>query len=186
MKTVIGLGVFFLAIFIALLVQTMIPPIGLLHGARLLFVPALFCYAALVLSYPAMLAAACFTGFLCDLMYLHVVSGQVEIAAGWSIVYFVILGSIAHGFHPEMARGRWWPVIPLSIVGTSFYLLLQFVMISVRREGFFFNMDVAWRIIAPGVFAGLYAPIIHLAVASSAQLFWPEPRQRRVHAGRNY
>jgi len=186
MKNTIGLAIFCVVLFVLLLVQSFIPPIRFLEGARLLLVPALFCYAALTLPYPAMLAAALVTGFLCDVAYVHVVGGQVEIAVGWSIIYFVILGSIASGFRPEMSRGRWWPVIPLSIVGTSCFLLLQFVMISVRREGFFFSPETAWRILVPGLLAGPFAMLVHFVVSFFNQLFWPRATQRHSAAARSY
>jgi hypothetical protein len=41
-------------------------------------------------------------------------------------------------------------------------------MISFRRQGIFFNETVAWRILAPGVIAAAFAPLVHLAVLKMA------------------
>jgi hypothetical protein len=133
----------------------------------------IFCYAAMALPFSGMLIAAFLTGLLSDLMYLNVVGGRVEIALGCSIVYFVILGSIANGFRPSYLRGLWWPAIPLSVVGTWGYLLMQFGMISFRREGFVFEEAVLWRVLAPGLLAALFVPLLHAAV-SLFSVFIPE------------
>jgi hypothetical protein len=164
MRTGIGLVSTFAGVFLALLLQQALPAIHVLHGARFVFVPMIFCLAAMALPFPAMLAAAFFTGFLCDLMYLHVVGGRVEIALGCSIVFFVIYGSIANGFRPSWHQGRWWPLIPVSAVGTSAYLLMQFLMLSLRREGFEFDEALLWRVFAPGALAALLAPVFYAGV----------------------
>ncbi len=179
MRVAAGLLATFLGVFLALLLQQAFPPVYALHGSRLLLVPAIFCLAAVSLPFPAMLAAALFTGFVCDLAYLHVVGGQVEIALGCSIIFFVILGSIANGFHPSFERGRWWPLIPLSTVGTSAYILLQFAMISLRRQSFEFGDVVAWRILIPGALAAVFSVALYFAVRQLAGLLPSSPFPRR-------
>jgi hypothetical protein len=161
MKTFAGLSALLLAIFLAFPVQEMIPAISVLHGARLLLVPALFYYGAVALPTPAMLGLAVFTGLLTDLAYLHVVSGQVEIAVGWSIVFFVISGLLANGLQPAFKRGYWWIPIPVTLVGTSLFLLMQFAMLSLRREGFFFDEVVVWRVLGAGGLSAIVAAMIH-------------------------
>ncbi|MEX1119115.1 MAG: hypothetical protein WEB60_10035 [Terrimicrobiaceae bacterium] len=178
MKTILGLIALFLAIFFAFPIQEMIPPVSALHGARLLLVPALFCYGAVALSTPAMLALAVFTGLFTDLAYLHVVAGQVEIAVGWSIVFFVILGLVANGLQPAFQRGQWWIPIPLTLVVTSLFLLLQFAMISLRREGFFFNEVVVWRILGAGVLSSVVAMVIHPIAMWSGYFIGDSPMGR--------
>jgi len=148
------------AIFLAFPVQDFLPPLGFAHGARILLVPVIFCYGALVLPFPGAMALAAYTGLLCDLAYSHVVDGRVEIAVGWSIVIFVIFGLFAQGFQPAFRRGQWWLHIPFSMVATSLYLALQFVMISFRREGVAFGEVTAWRILGSGLAAGLLSPLV--------------------------
>ncbi len=181
MKPTIGAFAACLGIFVAFLVQQGLPGIHVLHGARFLFVPMIFCYAAMVLPFPAMLAVACFTGLLSDLMYLHVVAGRVEIALGCSIVFFVICGCIANGVRPSYLQGHWWPVIPLSVICTSAFLLMQFAMISLRRESFYFDQAVLWRILAPGLLAGLFAPLLHVIVRPFATLIPENPWRSRAY-----
>ena len=108
MKLAIGWVSAALAVFFALIIQEFIPPVHALHGARVILVPVLFCYAALALPAWAMLLFAVYTGSLTDLMSLQIVDGRVEIALGWSIVFFVVFGLLAHGFQPAFLRGHWW------------------------------------------------------------------------------
>jgi len=180
MRTLAGLAALFLAIFLAFPVQEMIPAVSALHGARLLLVPALFCYGAVALPAPAMLGLAVFTGLLTDLAYLHVVGGQVEIAVGWSIVFFVIFGLLANGLQPAFKRGHWWIPIPVTLVGTSLFLLMQFAMISLRREGFFFNEVVVWRIIGAGALSAVVAAMIHPLALWSGRFFGESSFGRRT------
>ncbi len=176
MKAGIGIVALTLGVFAAFLLQETLPPVNVLHGARFVFVPMIFCYAAMALPFPAMLLAAVITGFLTDLMYLHVVGGRVEIALGCSIVFFVIYGSISNGCRPAFQRGHWWPVIPLSALGTSSFLLMQFLMISLRRETFVFDEAVIWRVIAPGLLAALFSPILHALIRPFASLIPENPQ----------
>ncbi len=179
MRTAIGMLATCLGVFIAFLLQQGLPAVHVLHGARIVLVPMIFCYAAMVLPFPAMLGLAFFTGFVSDLFYLHIMEGRVEIAIGCSIVFFVITGSISNGFRPSYLKGHWWPVIPVAILTTSAYLLMQFVMISVRREGFVFEMAVLWRVLAPGLLVGLFVPLVHAVVQPFASLIpqspWRQP-----------
>ena len=179
MKVAAGLLATFLGVFVALLIQQALPSIGSLGGARWVLVPTIFCLAAMSLPFPAMLAAALVTGFFCDLAYLHVVGGRVEIALGCSIIYFVILGCLSNGFRPSLQNGRWWPLIPMAAVGTSGFLLMQFAMISLRRESLELEPAVAWRVLAPGALAAGLAPLLYLVVRPFAALFPSEPEMGR-------
>jgi len=171
MKLAIGWTSAALAVLFALIIQEFIPPIHALNGARVLLVPLVFCYAALAMPTWAMLLFAALTGFVTDLMFLHIVDGQVEIALGWSMVYFVFFGLLAHGFQPAFLRGHWWLYIVLAVLGTCTFLALQYVMICFRRQGIVFNDLVAWRILAPGLIAAVIAPLVHLAVNQCSNFF---------------
>lgn len=179
MKVTAGLLATVIGVFAALLIQQALPSIGVLGGARWVLVPTIFCLAAMSLPFPAMLAAALVTGFFSDLAYLHVVGGRVEIALGCSIIYFVIFGSLSNGFRPSLLRGHWWPLVPMAAVGTAGFLLMQFAMISLRRESLELVPAVAWRILVPGVLAAGMAPLLYLAVRPFAALFPPDQTMGR-------
>ena len=171
MKTCVGVTASCVGIFLAFLLQQSLPALGLFHGARLVLVPTIFCYAAMVLPFPAMLGVAFYTGLLTDLMYLHAVDGQVEIALGWSIVFYVFLGLIAQGLQGSMRQGQWGSFVLLSTHGTSALLFLQLVMICLRRDGFVFESAGLWRIFAPGFLAAFFAPLLYLAIMPFTSFF---------------
>lgn len=180
MRTAIGSLILIAAIFLAFFAQEYLPALEIFHGARILLVPMLFCYGALALPFWAVILLAVYTGLLSDLWYLHGVDGRVEIALGWSMMYFIFLGMFVHGFEPAFRRGAWWLHPILSIFGTSLFLALQFVMISFRRAGFEYHELVLWRVLAPGLMAGLLAPIVHFIAWQGGQFFPADPfRQRR-------
>jgi hypothetical protein len=183
MKLVVGCLSLALAVFLALIVQEFIPPIRLMHGARLLLVPMVFCYGALALPFWAMLLMAAYSGLLMDLAYLNIPDGHVEIALGWSMVVFVFFGLFAHGLQPAFVAGRWWLHIPVSAISTSVFLALQFAMICFRRQGIFFNETVAWRILAPGAFAALLSPLVHLVVVKLGPYIRGSRRLRAYRIG---
>ena len=181
MKAVAGALAACVGVFAAFLLQQALPAIHVLHGARFVFVPMIFCYAAMALPFPGMLLAAFCTGLLSDLMYLNVAEGRVEIAVGCSIVFFVIYGCIANGFRLSFLRGHWWPVVPLSVICTSSFLLMQFAMISLRRDGFVYEQAILWRIFAPGLLAGLFAPLLHAVVKPFSALIPETPWRTREY-----
>lgn len=181
MKLTAGWFALAVGIFLMFLIQVWIPPIRSLEGARVLLVPMLFCYGALALPAWAMLLLAAYTGFLTDLWYMNPVDGQVEIALGWSMVYFVIFGLVAHGFQPAFQRGHWWLHPLLSAAGTILFLALQYLMITFRRQELIFNDLVLWRILGPGLIAAVVAPFFYLAVYQTNNFF---PTLRRDYGER--
>jgi hypothetical protein len=178
-KTLIDLAALFAGVVLAFIIQDALPPMTDLHGAHVLLVPMVFCFAAMVMPFAAMLVAAFYTGFLSDLMYLHVVGGKVEIPLGSSIVFFVILGSIASGFQPAMKSRNVWPFVLISGVGTSAYLLLQFLTITLQRGGFLWEPAVSWRILAPGLMAALIAPLFYWTLSQMDRLIPDGSRKMR-------
>lgn len=178
MRLAVGSAALAAAVFFCFVVQEFIPPLKSLHGARVFLIPMIFCYAAMVMPTWTMLLAAFFTGIVTDLNFVHVVDGRVEIGIGFSIVFFVLFGLLANGFQPAFRRGHWWIHILLSALGTSAFLALQFMMITFRREGLVFNDLVVWRILGPGLIAGLLSPLLHFAVVQASQ-FLPQDFERR-------
>jgi hypothetical protein len=147
------------AIYLALIAQEFIPPLGFLGGAHLLLVPLLFCYGALWLSFPAMLGLAVFTGLLSDLAFLHVVGDRVEIGLGWSILFYVIVGTALQPLRPLFLAGRWEVHCLASGAVTFLLLLAQYLMVCLRRGSFLFDGTIFWHLVGPAVLALLLAPV---------------------------
>ena len=151
----------FAAIYLALVAQEFIPPVPFLGGAHLLLVPVLFCYGALWLAFPAMLGLSLFTGLLSDLAFLHVVGDRVEIGLWWSMLFYVFLGTALRPLQPLFLQGRWEVHCLASGGATLSLLLLQYIMVCLRRGSFFVDWIVFWHIAGPAVLALMLAPVIY-------------------------
>lgn len=152
------------AIYLALLAQEFIPPVPFLDGARILIVPALFCYGALWLPFPGMLALALYTGLLSDLSQLQVIGDQVEIGLGWSMLFYVLAGLPLQLLRPVFLEGRWEVHCLSSGVVTLLLLLGQYLMLCLRRESFMVDGTVLWHIAGPALAALFIAPAAGLVL----------------------
>jgi hypothetical protein len=152
----------FAAIYLALVAQEFIPPLPFLGGAHFILVPVLFCYGALWLSFPAMLGLALFTGLLSDLAFLHVVGDRVEIGLGWAILFYVLLGTALQPLQPLFREGRWEVHCLAAGAATLSLLLLQYIMVCLRRGSFLFDWTIFWHLAGPSVLALLLAPVVYL------------------------
>jgi hypothetical protein len=151
----------FAAIYLALVAQEFIPPLPFLGGAHFILVPVLFCYGALWLSFPAMLGLALFTGLLSDLAFLHVVGDRVEIGLGWSMLFYVFFGAALWPLRPLFLAGRWEVHCLASAAATLSLLLLQYIMVCLRRGSFLFDWTIFGHIAGPAVLALLLAPVVY-------------------------
>lgn len=145
--------VLFAATYLALLAQEFIPPVPFLDDARLLIVPALFCYGALWMPFPGTLVLALYTGLLSDLLLLQVDGPQVEIGLGWSMLFYVFMGSVLHLLRSTFPTVRWEIHSLVSGAVTLLLLLAQYFMVCLRRESFFVDGTVLWQIIGPALVA---------------------------------
>jgi hypothetical protein len=148
----------FSAVYAGLIAQEFIPPMAFLGGAHLLLVPIVFSYGALWLSFPAMLVLALFTGLLSDLAFLHVVGDRVEIGLGWSMMFYVLVGTALQPLRPLLLGGRWEVHCLASGAVTLVLLLSQYAMVCLRRGSFLFDWTVFWHIAGPAAAALLLAP----------------------------
>jgi len=175
------LAILIVLVFLTLALQEFIPPLAVFWGARILLVPVFFCFGALELPLLLMLILAVFTGLVSDLMILQVIGDRVEIALGWSIVAYVLMGSVLQGLRTIYLRGRW----EIHAFGSAFCTIAilggQFLMITARRideGGLVFDWIVLWRILVPGSVALLVSPLIYFGARSLGMCL--EPRRGRA------
>jgi hypothetical protein len=150
-------------IFGSFVFQLFLPPVLLLHGAVILFVPALYFYGCLSLPFPLMLALTFFTGFLNDLFAVPQARSNPDFPTGISILFYLVPGLIMHGFRPLFLRHRWETHCLLAEIGailTPFILLAQYAMLSFERSEIFFSDVIVWRIVGPGLISLLIAPCV--------------------------
>jgi len=177
---VLGLlvGTFFL-----LVIQEFIPPMEFLSGARVNLVPILFCFGALIVAFPWMLGLTVGIGLMVDLASLQVVGDSAEIALGWGIIFYLLIGLVCQGLRPLVLRGHWELHTLMSALTAILYPTLQFAMITLRRMedgGLYYSDVVTWRILGPGILALFIAPIFWFGVTLSMSRHGGFQRVREV------
>jgi hypothetical protein len=131
-------------------------------GARVFLMPLVFLYGALSFSTGGMLFLAFLSGLTWDLLHAQWVEDTVELGVGWSVIAYAVLGVIMSGLRPLFLRGRWEVHCLFSGIATSVLVLVEYVMISLRREPlrFEFNPEIWGRILGAGLVALVLSPFV--------------------------
>ena len=147
--------------FFALVVQHFIGAFPVL-GGHVLLLPVVFFYAAAALPLWEMLLMAFAAGFMWDCLTVVPVDGHADYAFGFSILLYAALGAVMNGLHPLFIKGRWQIHCLLTGVLTSLLVLIEFVLVTFRREPFalVWPQSVWLRIFGSGVAAALIAPAL--------------------------
>jgi hypothetical protein len=151
--------VLFAAVYLAVLAQEFLPGLPFFANARLLLVPVVFCYGALWLPFPAMLAFALWSGLLSDLAGLHVVDGRVEIGLGWTMLFYVLAGTVLQAWRDAFAGVRWEIHALASGAVTLLLQIGRYAMVCLRRDSFQFDGTIFWHIAGPALAALFLAPL---------------------------
>ena len=135
-------------------------------GGQILLLPMVFFYAAAALPLWAMLTAAFCCGLMWDCLMNVAIDGRTETIFGWSILLYGALGAVMNGLHPLFMRGRWVFLCFVSGVLTSLIVLIEYVVLTFRREPFAFiwPVDVWHRVLSSGLVVALASPIVFIAL----------------------
>ncbi len=174
------------AMFAGLVGQHFIGPLPP-YGARVLLLPVIMFYGALALPVPGMLALALCGGLMWDALHVQVIlpeENSVEVALGWSIVLYAVLGTLMSGFRPLFQRGRWEIHCLLSGVCTSVIVLAEYLMRTFRADPdnpvvLIFNQEIWWRIGGAGMIAAMLSPLFFFALNYLAFLVGHDPQPAR-------
>jgi hypothetical protein len=162
-------------IIVALLVATVtqhflgaVPP----WGARVFLMPLVFLYGALSFSTGGMLFLAFLSGLTWDLLHAQWVEDTVELGVGWSVIAYAVLGVIMSGLRPLFLRGRWEVHCLFSGIATSVLVLVEYLMISLRREPlrFEFTPEIWGRILGAGLVALVLSPFVFKSLGYLSRL----------------
>ncbi len=135
-------------------------------GGQVLLMPVVFLYAAAALPLWGMLLLAFLAGFMWDCLIAVPVDGRMEFFFGWNILVFGALGAVMNGLHPLFIRGRWQVHCLLTGVLISLLVLLEFALITFRREPFalLWSADVWKRILGSGLSAFIVSPVLFFSL----------------------
>ncbi len=158
-----------MADLLAVIFQPYCPPIGRFSGAVVLMFPVVLTYGALALPLAGALAVAFCNGLLWDALTVQILTPGMylrdapveEFPMGWSIILFGVLTMLVHGLRPLFLRGRWDLHCVASGVCTVAILVTQYALITFKRGGLIFPHDLWARLLLPGFFAMLLAPVVY-------------------------
>jgi len=153
------------AVYLAVIVQEFIPAMPFFGDARVVLVPILFCYGALLFPFPGVLALALYCGLLSDLALLQVDGEHVEIGLGWTMLYYVLVAATLQIIRRFMPGRRWETHCLLTGAVTLVLLLGQYLMVCLRRGSLIIDADVFWQVTGPAVAALLLAPLFYFLLA---------------------
>lgn len=150
--------------FATLVAEHFLPPIPGI-GARIFLMPLVMFYGAVSLPIWGMLLLSFAGGLMWDLLHTQIIGGEVEIALGWSIVLYAVLGGLMSGFRPWFLRGRWEVHCLMCGLCTAAIPLAEYCMLSIRRApvNFVFDHQIWWRIGGSGIAAAFMAPFFFFA-----------------------
>lgn len=138
-------------------------------GGHVLLLPVVFFFIAAALPLPSVFFFAVVAGLMWDsLTALPNGSGKYEVMFGWSVALYGALGAVMNGLRSLYLRGRWEIHCLLTGVLTSVIVLMEFLIITFRREpfAFYWPNDVWHRIGGSGLAASL------LAIPAFAMFTW--------------
>ena len=147
--------------FFALVVQHFIGAFPLL-GGHVLLLPVVFFYSAAAMPLWGMLTMAFAAGFMWDCITVVPVDGRSDYGFGTSILLYAALGAVMNGLHPLFIKGRWQIHCLLAGLLTSLLVLVEFLLVTFRREPFalIWPQDVWMRILGSGVAAAVISPVL--------------------------
>lgn len=149
--------------FLALVLQAFVGPFPGM-GGQILLLPIIFFYAAAALPLWGMLAASFVAGLMWECRTNIPIDGESSMIFGWSILVYAALGSIINGLRPLFIRGRWQFHCIIAGILTSLLVLIEYVVITFRREPFEFIWPRAvWdRVLSSGLVTVLVSPFVFI------------------------
>ncbi len=128
-------------------------------GGHVLLLPVVFFFVAAALPLRSMFFFAVVAGLMWDSLTVHMAAGKSEAAFGWSVALYGALGAVMNGLRSQYLRGRWELHCILTGLLTSVIVLMEFLIITFRREPFvfFWPKEVWHRIGGSGLAAALIA-----------------------------
>ena len=128
-------------------------------GSQILLLPLVFLCGAAALPLWNMLVLAFVGGLMWDCLTYLPINGRAEFPFGTTILIYAGLGIVMNGLRPRYLRGSWWLHVLAAAVLTSLLVLIEYVVITFRREPFalIWPREIWDRIGGSGVVAGLFA-----------------------------
>ncbi len=147
-------------------------------GSQILLLPVIFLSGAATLPVWSMLSLAFIAGLMWDCMHSVIIDGSADFPFGGTIALYAVIGSLMNGLRPLFLRGLWQIHAAFTGVLTSLLVLVEYIIITFRREPFalIWPREVWIRIGGSGLVAAIMAVPIFLFLtwaSRRAGLFQP-------------
>ena len=126
---------FIAAMFVGLVFQHFVGAVPG-FGSQILLLPAIFLCGAAALPVWSMLFLAFAAGLMWDCMNFIPVEGRVDFPFGGTILLYAGIGAMMNGLRPLFLRGWWHIHVFVAGALTSLLVLVEFIIITFRREPF--------------------------------------------------
>ena len=105
-------------------------------GSHVLLLPLIFLCAAAMLPLWEMLLLAFIGGLMWDCLTFIPIDGRADLPFGATMLFYAGLGAVMNGLRPLYLRGRWQVHVVFAGLLTSLLVLVEFLIITFRREPF--------------------------------------------------
>lgn len=126
---------FIAAMFLGLVLQHFVGAVPG-FGSQIMLMPIIFLCGAAALPVWNMLVLAFTAGLMWDCMHFMPVEGRVDFPFGGTILLYAGIGGMMNGLRPLYLRGLWFIHAAAAGVLTATLVLVEYVIITFRREPF--------------------------------------------------
>jgi hypothetical protein len=126
---------FIVAMFLGLILQHFVGVVPG-FGSQILLLPVIFLCAAAALPGWSMLVLAFAAGLMWDCLNFVPIEGRADFPFGGTILLYAGIGALMNGLRPLYLRGWWQIHAAVAGILTSVLVLVEFVIITFRREPF--------------------------------------------------
>ena len=105
-------------------------------GSQIMLLPVIFLCGAAALPVWSMLCLAFVAGLMWDCMNCITIEGRTEFPFGGTILLYAGIGAMMNGLRPLYLSGRWQIHVVFTGVLTSVLVLVEFIILTFRREPF--------------------------------------------------
>ena len=149
---------FIIAMFTGLVLQHFVGVVPG-FGSQILLLPIIFLCGAAALPVWSMLSLAFIAGLMWDCLNYIPTDGRTDFPFGGTILLYAGIGAMMNGLRPLFLRGWWHIHVAFAGVLTSVLVLVEYIIITFRREPFalVWPREIWTRIGGSGITAAFFS-----------------------------
>lgn len=156
------------AVYFALVIQTTLPPLGLMGGTKYFLIPSILAYASLSCSFNTLIVVVLVGGLLHD--------GLTQNPLGMSVIPLFICGLTLQGMRKYFFRGRFITHMMMGVALGFAVALMQYLVESWHRSGGIrINSEILMRIYGTAMINLIVAPFFFKIMDTLCRTIGEEP-----------